>query len=56
MQVSTLAMGVSVSRIDFKTDQIYKFEEKWISFSISLLIDLLQVYTSDDCKLIASTF
>ena len=62
LQVFTiLAMGVSVSRVDFKTliDQIYKFEEKWVSFSINYVINRFTAsiyYSNDGCKHIASRF
>ena len=53
-------MDISVSRVDFKTltDQIYKFEEKWVSSGVSYVMDWFaaRVYASDGCKRIASRF
>ena len=53
-------MDISVSRVDFKTltDQIYKFEEKWVSSGVNYIMDQFaaRVYASDGCKHITSRF
>ena len=54
-------MDISVSWVDFKTltDQIYKFEEKWISSGVSYIMDRFaaRVYQpSNGYKRIASRF
>ena len=53
-------MDINVLWVDFRTltDQIYKFEEKWVSSGVSYVMDRFatRVYASDGCKRITSRF